>query len=229
MIYKLTENEFRFLLAFSGIPMLTPAEPAEPSLIEDTEGAVRSLTDKEYLLDEEGKYYLPEELNFFLDVVRDPFAIFCLRGSDKKMWAFFREDVIILILKDPEYQIIWIPFIHLLIGATAGFMEPFLNAETTDEKTYTGEDLEMVRETLTSGGLEKKFEAAVYRGTEPDTTAICEIYGNSEYQAMIHSEGDVLIVNEPCKMDMVNTLTKITAYLHADAMKAGISGKEETV
>lgn len=219
MIYKFTENEFRFLLVFSGIPMLTPDDLTDPSLIEDAEGTMKSLEEKEYLFSEDGKYFLPDKLNFFLNVMRDPFAILHLRGREKKMWIFFKEDALILLTQDPDYEIIWIPFMHLLVGATATFMAPYLNADTSDIRTYRLDELESVRQILKESGQQKQFEAIIYSRQNSDKLPIYETYSNSESQYLVRSEGEEMLVSRASKEDIVNGLTRITAHMHADAIK----------
>ena len=103
MIYKVTENEFQFLLVFSEITMLTPNELTNPDLLEDVGSLLESLKAKGYFSSENNEYYMPEELTFFMNVIRNPYAVFTLTAESKKMWVFFKEDAIILILKEKDY------------------------------------------------------------------------------------------------------------------------------
>ena len=142
------------------------------------------------------------------------------------MWVFFKEDAIILILKEKDYEILWIPYINLLIGAVASFLEPYLNTETSNEHIYELNDLDKVQNDLVSKGLKKQFEAAVYRNHNVSSNTVYEVYNNALCQYLVCSKRDKLIVNQPCKADMVNALTRITAYLHSDSMKEIIDRKE---
>ena len=222
MVYRLTENELRFLLVFSEISMLSPVEPTDPELLEDVNSILESLKAKEYIFSEKNEYYLPEELTFFMNVIRDPFAVFTIKSDYKKIWAFFKEDAIILLSKEENYEIMWIPYIHLLIGATASFMEPYLNTETSNEHIYEIGELDKVRDSLISDGYKKQYEVAVYRSQNTSSTVVYEVFSNTKCQYLVYTKEDKLIVNQPCKMDMVNSLTGITAYLHSDSMKQSI-------
>ena len=122
MIYKVTENEFQFLLVFSEITMLTPNELTNPDLLEDVGSLLESLKAKGYFSSENNEYYMPEELTFFMNVIRNPYAVFTLTAESKKMWVFFKEDAIILM--DSVYQ-----FVHWCCSQLFGTILKYRNIQ----------------------------------------------------------------------------------------------------
>jgi hypothetical protein len=223
MLYQLTENEFAFLRMFCELPGL-PGFPdmQEPIPADRSLEAVHSLEEKGYLeKDEEGKYALGEELSFLMICMKNASSAFSVTMKDKAMSSYFLEDVIVLLQKTQDYELLWLPHLPLLIGAIAEFLQPFINRETTGQMTCPADQLASVRERLLAEGCTKLWELSFYEGGDRDSSREMELYGDSRRQVHLRRDGETLYLSEPDKADLVNSITNVIARLHAQSILGG--------
>ena len=223
MVFTVSEAEFQFLRVFFELPQLAGFE-ALPTL-EELTGLAKSLeglVQKEYLhQDEEGKYFLEDELNFLLSVMKQADSAYVIEGRRKRFAAYFKEDAIVLFIMDEACQIMWLPFLPYLIGATASFLNPFLNSETEELERCTWEELDEVRKKWGESGYEKEWTFTFFQNGVKRIERIFEIYSNGTQQLLFRQEGEHIFVSAPNKADCVNAVTEVVARLHGNAIQKG--------
>lgn len=223
MVFRMTEQEFSFLRVFCEIPELAGfPDLSDPKMAGDPQISIAGLESKGYLgRDEEGKYFLANELTFIMDAANKSITAFSAAGRDRTLAGYFVGDTIILITKKKEYEVMWLPNMPLLIGAVADFMGPYLNEKTSGGKEYSGDKADEMRKELLSSGWQKSWEVSVYTDGLKDADTFIEVYENVERQIEMMTKEKKLEVSEPDKADLVNSVTAIMAPLHADAIKRG--------
>lgn len=108
-----------------------------------------------------------------------------------------------------------------LIGAVAGFLNPFLNAETDELGTCTLNELPETREKYENSGYEREWTFSFFEDGEGSRERVFEIYSDGLRQILLRQEGDKIFISAPSKEDCVNAMTKIIARLHANAVQKG--------
>ncbi len=225
MTYRLSEAEMLFLRMFCEIPHLIGFDDILSVDKEaDMQGVLSELEKKGYIgKDESGDYYLPEDLTFMLMAAKDASRSVVIERDEKKLMAYFNGDTIILIEKDRDYELLWLPFLPYLIGDISIFMGPYVNKKTTDKNIYTAEQSEKIRNDLEASVYEHMSKVSFYENGTLCTDRAVDVYGNMKKQVLVVLNRGELIQFSPCKADLINSITTIIAEMHAESIKEGIA------
>ena len=221
MVFSITDPELDFLRIFCEIPMLSGfGVLANVRGLPFPEAAVKGLEEKKYLIkDNEGKYLLQEELTFLLMSAKNADSSVVIRGEEKTLSAFILDETIILMMKEQETEIMWLPHLPLLIGAVSGFLKPFLNSGTTEERVCSPEECEEEKKAILKNGGVRQWEISVYEKGIRQKTPLIEIYMEGGRQIQFVTVGQNVSVSCPGYADMVNSITRIIAGRHAESLK----------
>ena len=226
---------------FCEVPEIAGFEPLTgPEDMGDPEAVTRSLEQKGiFIKDPEGGYYLPEELTFIMMTIGQADSAFSIVRADKRMSAFFKGDTIVAVFREnDEYRIMWIPFLHLLIGAIAGFMEPFLNEVPGEVEEYAGSDepaipegsvAETLRNRITSEGFAEESAVNFYKGGQLLGGRWISVFSDGKQQKMIDVSEERVICSTPDKKDTVNAISYVIARMHADAIREIMDTEESSL
>ncbi|MBR0469518.1 MAG: hypothetical protein IJJ16_07395 [Mogibacterium sp.] len=222
MIYEFTRTEFEFIKAFCGMPDAEDlGVPVDPDVMNDPEAVVSSLTERGCLTeDPEGGYFLPEELTFFMMVIGQAVSSASVVRADKSMNIFFKGDSIVVALRENEkYQIMWIPFMHLLVGAVSSFMAPFINEESGDVPGLGSGTADELRGRILERGFAEESSVRFFASHEALGDKAVRVFSDGKKQLMLEVSGDRTNCSAPDKSDMVNALTRVLAGMHASAIR----------
>ena len=222
MVYQLTKDELLFLSAFCGCRL--PDGFPQPQTTEGMnweETAVALQKNQLLLADPQGGYSLPEELTHLLMLMHRADAGFSIRGNDRGLVASFQADAIVLLeYRASRCELMWLPFLPMLIGACANLLEPFLNEKTEAEEPCPDTLFEQYRERIRGAGAALEWQLDFYRdGVRTDQ--LVELYSDGLRQLMLQKEDGVMRCSVPDKADCVNAITRIVARLHAYAIEKG--------
>lgn len=229
-VFRTTEKELRFLLMFTESRGIYGFD--DMHLVEaETEAweCVETLCKKGYLsINQQKEYEVDSTLELLLTVAGQPYGYLLMEdlrkaGIPSKTAVYFLDDVIGMIeQKDKEYELLWLPYLPLVIGETANLHTPFLNEKTTRlQEGLSEENTECIDSYLESGFC-WQWEM---RGKQlEDEERACNIFvlSDGKEQIMVkESEGKILI-SKPDKAAYVNTITEWMAFVHGEALKKAV-------
>lgn len=226
-IYKVSQSELQFIQIFEEIPVLRGFESLEVLKNEKVLlNAADQLQRKQYLLkNDQNEYYLDGELKFLLEIVKNAFGYFeienCVKEKEIKEVIYFLNDSIVSIVQNGgNYEIMWIPVLPLVIGQMAGFLSPFLNAESKVYRQCFVDEWDAVMHDYSEKNYDKQWQFSAVEQDAANGDQCC-ILSNGKKQVMLSSTGNILTISQPDKEDYINALTKMFAPIHGHAIAAG--------
>ena len=224
MIYRITRKELSLLMMFSNVKMLSGYEDIQildnrPDALE----CLKSLTEKGYLeKNPEDKYSIDEKLEAWIISVSKPYGYMIMEnasesGGRKTVIYFKRDSIVVLTNKGDEYELMWLPALPFAIGHIANEINIFKNTETVHIGKYSMNEFENNEEKIIGTQYQPEYMFYVFEcGT---MTGSISVYASKNEQLMLCFEEDKVSVLKPQKSEYINTITRLMAPIHANAIK----------
>ena len=219
MVYRLNDMEFALLRAFAEAPIVNGLEDITRESLSDAEKVIDDLVSKGCMIVDDDGYYTTDDLTLILKVIKEPFYSFTIDGAEKTLAAYFKEDAIVLIVKESEYTVMWIPFLPLLIGAVASFLEPFPDiCENADIGCDNLCGIDEIKKKLSDANYALKWIVSYYKGFVKIDELYSEIYDSNRGRVLIEYDENGMNASIPDKAGLVNSITRIIAKFHGESI-----------
>ena len=233
-IISLSSEEMGFLMTLSGIQNLT-AFPEIPSIRSEEEAEVckNTLIEKEYFVKEDkDSLAILQEIVVMMQILRNFDGSFIVMQKTRtevlqRFAFFFLKDMILMIERKDQYELLMLPFLPLAIGSLSNRIREF-KYETTQEVAIMPPD-KINRDIdigINQDSVERVWVMAGWdRSGEND--CLLSIWETNEQQVMWELSAAGVTITMPDKIDMINTCTSWMGKIHGLAMKNGRKVQED--
>ncbi|MDD3253301.1 MAG: hypothetical protein PHV18_12165 [Lachnospiraceae bacterium] len=227
-IFRFTHQEISLMMMIMDMETIKGFDQIIPLDVQDIAVQCKeSLIRKKYLLeDQDKKITVSEAMELDFEVMKTPYGFLVMDyektgGSHKRMVMYFRDDAIICVSKEDEYEVLWIPFLPLAIGAISNWVGSFRNnisdlSESCDIQTAS----KLWSEYCNHAADSEIWRFTGYENRKEDLRI--DVIGTKTEQILFHYKEDKVIVSRPDQVQWMNTIIRWIAPIHGKAIKAGM-------